>query len=459
MNSLVKLFRSKTASAVFIILVFILAIFVSAGCGIFGKDDTQTTVTIDTTTISSEEAEQTDQKDVETEISIWAKLEPKEQIALLDSIDRFMQLNPDIKINSRQIRSEEELMDQFIAASLAGSGPEIVISNIGSAQKLAEANVLQEITDDQIFNGTLSGLQEISRYGENTYVIPFRAFNFLVLYYNKGLVEEVPLNFEDLIAYCKEVNDPGNDTWGFLLNSSEPDWTIPFIGGYQDWIYDYDNGSIYLETEGMKKTLEFLLTLYQEEKILPYNLQYDEINSAFLEGRAHMIINGNWAKEEYKNAGIDFGVAKIPVSLNGYKNPTPLVDGTGFMCNINCFGDRMEAGNRFIEYLMSPDIQNEWTGATDTFPVLEVIDQYLSPDSDALDYNMIQQLKLCRGNPPEEYIRVIRDAIKLNLENVILGNLSPEEAPAKMQEDAIKLKTGSLDLGDSAQSSETNSNN
>jgi arabinogalactan oligomer/maltooligosaccharide transport system substrate-binding protein len=427
----------------------------SVSCDLFQGIVSEETAPAEVVETSVEEATEEEEPESETEINIWENIEPKEQIALIDSIEAFMEQNPGIIINSTHMRSDEELLDQFIATSLAGAGPEIVIANIESGKVLAEANVLKEISGDLYYVEIFEGLREIATYEGTEYVLPFRSFNLLLLYYNKDLISETPSGFDELISYCKEVNNPDEDIWGFLLNSREPDWIIPFVGGYQGWIFDYASNAMTLDTPAMQNTLDFLLLLYNEEQIMPYDIDYADINSAFIEGRAHMVINGNWAAKEYQDAGIDFGVSEIPIPVLGFKNPTPMVNGTGFMFNVNTFGKELEASQKFVDYLMSYDMQEEWTRKTQTLPVLSGIEQVPGVSEDQLFYNMVQQLNISRGVPPEEYIRVIRDAIRLNLENVILGNTSSEDAVVKMQEDAIKLKTGSLEVQDEESDVET----
>ncbi|GAI28890.1 unnamed protein product, partial [marine sediment metagenome] len=59
------------------------------------------------------------------------------------------------------------------------------------------------------------------------------------------------------------------------------------IGGYADWIVDYGSDSLTLDTNATVKTMEFLTYIYNEEKILPYNIEYGEINELFKSGNAH----------------------------------------------------------------------------------------------------------------------------------------------------------------------------
>jgi arabinogalactan oligomer / maltooligosaccharide transport system permease protein len=432
-------------------IVIILAVSLFS-CKTFGqKTSEDNNISVAETTAAEDQQQQNELSSIE--INIWDSVNPKERIALMDSIEDFMGLNSTIIINSRHFRSDEELLDQFEAASLAGSGPEILLSKLEAAQRLAASGVIKPIESGIDYASINEGLNEISSFNGEKYVIPFRAMDFLMLFYNKDLVSTVPTNFASLIEYCKETNKPKEQIYGFLLNSKEPDWIIPFIGGYQDWIVDYDTNSITLNSQAMIKTLEFLVKIFNEDKILPFDIEYEEVNNSFKSGNTHMIINGSWAIEEYREAKLNFGVAKIPVVWEGYRNPTPMIDGIGFMLNTNYYGDKLKASEKLIEYLMSENVQANWNLSTETVSVLKnEVDSPQAKDNPILLGEMDQE-KICRGKPKEDVIRVIRNAILINFENVIKGNITPQDAALKMQEDAIKLKSGSLKVEDIAQTS------
>ncbi len=442
----------------FKILIIIPAVIILTAalfsCKAFGQKTSEENNVSVTESTAAEDQQQQQQSELSSiEINIWDSVNPKERIALMDSIEDFMDLNSAVIINSRHFRSDEELLDQFEAASLAGSGPEILLSKLEAAQRLAASNVIRPIGSEIDYTSIVEGLNEISSFKGEKYVIPFRAMDFLMLFYNKDLVTTVPGDFASIIEYCKEVNKPKEQIYGFLLNSKEPDWIIPFIGGYQDWIIEYDTNSITLNSEATVKMLEFFVKIFNEDKIQPFDIEYEEINDSFKSGNTHMIINGNWAIDEYREAKLNFGVAKIPTVWEGFKNPTPMIDGIGFMLNTNYYGDKLEAAKELIGYLMSEDVQASWNLSTQTVSVLKNAADSSQAKNDPILKTAMEQEKICRGKPNEEIIRVIRDAIRINFENVIKGNITPQEAVLKMQEDAIKLISDNLKVEEVTQDS------
>ena len=404
--------------------------------------------------ISEEEAEigegGLESKDmVTTHIILWDYIKPRERTALINSVENFMAENDHISIETRHFRNREELEDRFEAASLARSGPELLLMDFDGVQRLAPGNVLKEITGEEDgfdYSSMLNGLVEISEYNSKKYIIPFRSLDFLVFLYNGDLINEPPQSFEEVIEYCRKVNDFTQQTYGFLMDASEPDWIIPFIGGYSGWIVDYNSNSLALDIEAVEKTLEFLIYIYNEEKILPSGIEYGEISDLFKSGNAHMIIDNVNSIEEYQEEGLNVGVSKIPLTFQGDEYPTPLISGLGFMINVNCYGNELEALNEFITYMLTEEVQLDWTSATQTLPVLKRLDNNVTIRNNDIVYGAFQQAKLCRGKPYEKLIMVIRDAIRDNVRNVISGDILPADAALKIQEDALRLRSEEISI-------------
>ncbi len=381
-------------------------------------------------------------------LSLWDCLEAKERLALMESVDAFMDMHPEIHMEVRHIRSEEELLDQFEAASLAGAGPDMAVVDLVSVQRMAESNVIKEI-EDMDYIRFLPGLAETSVYNGNNYMVPFRATDFLTFYYNQDFVESAPLDFETVIEYSQDLNDLDEPAYGFVLNKTEPDWIIPFVGGYSTWIVDYTNYSISLDTQAMEKTLDFLYMLYDPlDPVITQDMDYEEMHTLFASGNIHMMINSFKVREQYLAEGINLGASVIPEVYGEGKNPTPLISGKGMMINANSFGEELQAAKEFIEFMLSVDQQVKWTQDTDTFPaVVEAGESNYFRNNELLS-NMLSQAELCRGVPPDSVMRVVRDAIRINVPKAITGEWPVEEAARKIQEDAIRLRAGSTTIED-----------
>ena len=254
----------KTAN-IFVLLSIVSLVFFS-GCSLFGGAEEE----------SPQEASSGGRKrssrrrgltsSIITTITLWDCLEPRERMALMESRDQFLSTHRDINIEARHFRSQEELEDQFEAASLAGAGPQLLLLDFDGVYRLAPSNVVKEIVDEVDYAFVLTGLREIASYNSRDYIVPFRAYDFLMLFYNRDLVENVPRDFEEVFSYIQQIEDQEGteEQYGFLLNESQADWVIPFIGGYNGWIIDYASNSLTLDSQAMQKTLEFLDYSYNQ---------------------------------------------------------------------------------------------------------------------------------------------------------------------------------------------------
>jgi ABC-type glycerol-3-phosphate transport system substrate-binding protein len=436
-------------SIILLIISLILTIILLSGilsCNLINPVTEPDTETAEEETVENGGNGQINGEELEASIALWDCLGPKERLALIGSLNNFTAENGHIEIETRHFRSQEELEDQFEAASLAGAGPELLLLDFDGIKRLVPGSVVKEILDEADYSLFIDGLAEISTYNARNYMVPFRSFDFLTLFYNKDLLDKPPERFEEVIEYCKGVNNFGSNIYGLLLNTGAADWIIPFIGGYEDWIVDYNTNSLTLDNQATVKTLEFLSYIYNEERILPFNIEYGEINELFKNGNTHMIIDSVQLINEYREAGLNLGIAKIPMVWQGEEYPTPLISGIGFMINVNCYGNELAAVNDFIRYMLSEEVQIDWTLTTDTFPVLKNIDRNETLMNNEIIYSTFQQAKICRGKPDKELIMVIRDAIRDNIESVITGGVLPADAALKIQEDALRLRSGDISV-------------
>ena len=97
--------------------------------------------------------------------------------------------------------------------------------------------------------------------------------------------------------------------------------------------------------------------------------------------------------------------------------------------------------------MISNEIQKAWMLNTSSYPSVTGLEREDIMTNDIL-YNTLLQVKICRGQIPEEDLRLVREVIKLNIESLIAGNISAEDAAVKMQEDIIKMKSGQLKIED-----------
>lgn len=444
-----KVISNKTVAAYILALIMAISLMFTSGCRLLNSEAED----IGEDTIQEKESSTAEEEllppSLITTITLWDCLEPRERMALMESRDQFLSYYRDINIETRHFRSQEELQDQFEAASLAGAGPQLLVLDFDGVHRLAPSNVVREIVDEVEHSSILNGLEEISTYNSKNYIVPFRAYDFLMFFYNKEIVEDVPGDFEEIFTYIQQMQqseETEEETYGFLLNESEADWIIPFIGGYNGWIIDYASNSLTLDSQAMQKMLEFLDYAYNQENILKGGLEYGEINELFKAGNAHMIIDQYNTAQEYIDSGINLGIAKVPRVWGAAKYPTPHISGLGFMINVNTYGKQLDGAREFIDYMLTEDVQTRWNEVTSTIPALTGPGQNGIIADDPLLKAAFEQAEICRGKPYSQLIMIIRNAISDNVKSMLAGDIAPADAALKIQEDAIRLRSGAPPL-------------
>jgi len=179
--------------------------------------------------------------------------------------------------------------------------------------------------------------------------VPISTGNHLMLIYNKDLIAEAPKDTDEMIKVGMELT--GDGMYGLVFNQTEPFWLVPWLGGFGGSVFAEDGYTPTLDTKAMVDTLQFVYDLKYTTPILPAESDYDGADALFKEGKAAMIINGDWSLGGYAEAlGDKMGVASIPMVSATGKYPAPYTAGTYFMLPKNLSGAKLDAVVKFVEF-------------------------------------------------------------------------------------------------------------
>jgi len=355
------------------------------------------------------------------------------------ALEAYMKKQP-IQRASHIYYETEELRSNFIVAALGGSGPDLVYGPadmVGPFYDMNLINPLEEFfTTEELANFDPMG---VVHFKGHLFMLADRIGNHLTLVYNKKFLQTPPQTTDELLALgktlTKDTNGDGRpDQYALVWNFIEPFFFIPFLGGYGGWVMD-DNAHPTLNTEATIKASRFINEL-REKKIVPPECDYDLANQLFKQQNAAMIINGPWSWGGYIDAGVDIGLARIPLVSATGKWPAPMVSATGFCLNKVIDLPRRERVLNLLRFLTRPENELEYTRA------LRAIPSRLEARTDPLfTHDLIlrasqDQISVGRPMPINTEMRVIWDAMRPAYQSVLNGQLSPEQAARQMQEAA-----------------------
>jgi multiple sugar transport system substrate-binding protein len=350
-----------------------------------------------------------------------------------------------------------DIWTKSLAAVAAGNPPDVVIQDINTVRQRADANQamnLQEFIDqeeEEVQERFYPHLWEAVVHEEDAYALPFNT-DTQVLFYNKDLFEEAgldpnspPSTWDELEEYAKALDERDGDHWetiGFY-----PLWNL----GPDIWALNADNGNTWFDEDGN-------VTIHTPEKVeaLEWVVEWQErigrdtINryeAEFGDGMADPFISGlvamrgqniNYYSSLKDNAGeLNFGVAPLPEKESGSGHYSW---GGGFVAEIPYGAENPEASWEFINYLTDQAPQEYWgLNGFDVMANMEA-NEALAEHPDLSDegrmvYDLAHMnLDVTVLAPVPLDAPDYHSLLNPNIDEIMLGKVSPEEGLSQAQE-------------------------
>ncbi|MFA6317128.1 MAG: extracellular solute-binding protein [Elusimicrobiota bacterium] len=374
-------------------------------------------------------------------IVVWEQ-EDAQVFPYIDSVfEAFKKLpgNEDVRV-IRNHYGTEDLRQQFLTASIAGSPPDLLMSPSDTAGIYSIAGFIMPV----------EGAFDLSKYNRpvveaitldgHAWGVPLTNGNHLMMMYNKRLSPTPPQTTDELFEFCRNRAKALKLDACMAFNLGEPFWLMPWIGAFGGW--PIDNKTPTLDTKPMRDAVAFTVDLIHDKKFVPMECEYNCTDALFKEGKVAFIINGDWAISTYRDKfGKDFGVARIPKLSATGRWPTPMVSGRYFMLNSRLSGQKLELVKRFVEFYTNEENQIGQVKALMRLPALtEAAKSKVIMDDPILRASM-EQILAGKPMPMATEMRAVWDSVRPHLGRAINKKATPAEAVAKMQSEAVsKIK-------------------
>jgi maltose-binding protein MalE len=381
-------------------------------------------------------------RDDPNRIVIWHQMRVDERLILEEQMRQFMTLHPDIRVEAIY-KETEELRSGFIIAAIAGQGPDLVY---GPSDQVGPFQVMDIIKPlESLFDSTwLQGFnpKALTWYKGHLYQLADKLGNHLTLVYNKKLVRDPPRTDEELVSLGKKLTldtdgDGTIDQYALTWNYTEPFFFIPFMTGFGGWIMD-EQGNPTLDNPGTVGGLRFIEELRDRYRIIPPEADYNVADALFKDGKAAMIINGDWSWAGYRKAGIDIGVAPLPKILRTGLWCAPMVSPKGYSVNANVTPEKERLVAEFLRFILDPANQLQTAKALQTMPTWKALYSEPAIRDDEILINSERQIELGRPMPVVPELRAIWDAMRPSYQAVLGGAKTPEQAARDMQRLALQ---------------------
>lgn len=306
------------------------------------------------------------------ELTMWTGFTGGDRGAYEGLIEEFNATHENIQV-TMEVQPWDTIAQKLPSAWATGQGPDLATPNFDSniVVKYLETNsllALDNVGDGETqINADKLAPAAIDAFTSDgaLYAVPANIAT-LQLYYNKALLEAAgidgpPTTVDELRADAKALT--GNGIYGLSLADHETIQMWPILqwldGGD---VVDADGCSV-LDSSANIESLTTWSKLVQDG-VAPVGLTGAESDALFSAGQAAMQLNGPWAAAGYTDAGIDLGVAAVPVGVDG-----PVTLGSTVPLAISAATKHPAEAQEFLAWWTGKDAQRQFALASGFPPV------------------------------------------------------------------------------------------
>lgn len=279
----------------------------------------------------------------------------------------------------------DDIRQKLVLGAAEGEAADLVVSVPQDwLGEIAAAGAIEPL-DAYVADAYLGGLEPVAvgafTYDGRVFGLPMFA-EALALIYNKDMLESPPQTWDEFIQ-AAQAHTTGQ-TFGFLYQLDIPYYGYGFWNAYGGYLFDKNaSGATNVDDIGLGgeagvEAANIIKDLRYTYNLIPEGVDYQVANSAFTDGVLAMILNGPWAIGDYRDAGVNFGIAPLPTPPGAKNAWGPLVGVQGIV--MNAYSDNKTEAINFAKYLVSPEQQISFNQAGGRIPVsLSAVEQ-LSDD-------------------------------------------------------------------------------
>lgn len=256
------------------------------------------------------------------ELTLWT-----ENVKYGENIAKaFNEKYPKVKVNVEEAPGMGGSMEKLELDGPAGIGPDVLIVPHDKVTSGIESGIItsfnEKVTNELKDKVMENALKVVSNEGK-VYGAPV-SIETQTMFYNKDLVSHPAKDFNEIFEDAKNYNDEKENLFTFLFNPNYfyDAYSIISADGFS--LFGPNNDDEKNPTFDSEEFLKGLENLSKFNEIIPINakdLKDTSVPAQFKSGKVKYILGGPWNIQDFKNAGINYGVALIP-TINGKTTKT-----------------------------------------------------------------------------------------------------------------------------------------
>lgn len=301
----------------------------------------------------------------------------------------------------------------------------------------AEMGILTPVTEllgEDALAGYVTLTVQGATYQGKIYQVPLYFETLLFMYNQKYMAQEdVPATTEQLYSYMQRKTKYGH--YGFVEQHSTPYYAAGWIHGFGGSLIT-DAGVPCLDSAEVKAALD-----YHKKFVayMPGETEYATVNTLFMEGMAHATIAGPWFVPTVRAAGIDVGIAPMPVVDETGLPLAPYSGIQGLHVLKVQAEQKKDAIVKVLQVLMQPQVSVKLAKVSGCAPAVESCYTLEEVTADPLIMAMKQTAETAIPMPNIPEMDIMWTVTGDLLTNVNMSGQDIESASAAAQKKALEL--------------------
>ncbi|RJR34456.1 MAG: ABC transporter substrate-binding protein [Desulfobacteraceae bacterium] len=361
-------------------------------------------------------------------------------------LDRFESENPAISVRDESLPASTDEQHQFYTLNMEGGSPDfdVLSMDVIWVPEFARAGWIRDLSHlvpDRERSDFFPGPMEAVTYEGRQYALPWY-IDAGVLYYRKDLLEKYgfppPRTWDGLVRAAQHIASREKDLYGYIWQGKQYEGLVCnvleiFWSNGGDVLRD---GRLVLDSRENREAAAFLRNLIELGVTPPL------VTTAMEEATRHIFGNGRalfmrnwpyvWNIVNAKGSAVrgKVGVAPLP-SFPGKDSASAL---GGWQLGVNRFSRKVEAAEKLVRYLCSPDVQKHAALEIGYRPTRRsVYDDREMRERDPFIASLHDIFMKSRPRPVSPYYMMMTQVMQPEFSAVISGIRSPEEALSSAQ--------------------------
>lgn len=363
------------------------------------------------------------------EVVLWSYYETKQQKEGLDRLVEGFNNSQDEYMARWEYQGPSSEFKKLLSIGVAeGKLPDVVLIDNPDMRKYVDLGIFEDITQamegrydlSQFYPEVLSSVQYDGRY----YGMPF-CCNNVGLVYNREMFREAgmepPENWEEFLKAARAMTT--GERYGFIMSAIvEEQSSFQLV----PWILSTGEEMDDLGGDGTVKALALLRDMV-EEGIMPKDcINWSQVDVArqFAAGKCAMMENGPWALPLVEEAGVDYGVVKLPVD----QQSIVVTGGENFGV---VKGKNVDGVMALMSYYYKDEVMLSLNKQMYSLPPVRHLAEKFQEKNPVYQV-FVEQMDHCITRSAYSYWPKITGVLSESLYEVITGGMTPQEAAERI---------------------------